>query len=355
MDRELRMGYTSLVSSLAFPLSYIPAFILALRSGSYWSLFAQNAAYALLLLVGLWWAARVQLPHVWRLRWSFDPVLARELLRFGTAVGVASIAGMLVTQFDNFLVGTFAGESTLGFYDRAYRIAQWPSLLVTGVLTRATFYTYTRIQDDPARLKKTVDMTYWLVTVLALPLALAIFASAPELVRLLWGERWIESAVYLRFLAAYSIIRPLIDNAGMLFIAVGQPRRATVSAVIQALALMAFATPLTLKYGAVGTSIGVGIAFVIGFAFISYYVKQTVQLSFREVLAVPLAAASAALIVFLLIDGSAAAQELPLILKILVKSGAAVGVFFTVILILRPGLLSERAGYVWRLFRVKTQ
>jgi O-antigen/teichoic acid export membrane protein len=355
MDRELRLGRTSLVSSLAFPLSYLPAFYLALRSGSYWSLVAQNAAYALFLLIGLWWAARVQLPHVWRLRWSFDPSLAKELLLFGLTVGVASIAGMLVSQFDNFLVGTFIGETTLGFYDRAYRIAQWPSLLVTGVLTRPTFYTYTRLQGDPARLGKTVGMTYWLVTILALPLALGIFVSAPELVKMLWGERWAESSVYLRYLVAYSLVRPLIDNAGMLFIAVGQPRRATVSAVIQALALMVIATPLTLAYGAVGTSIGVGISFVIGFAFIGYYVKQTVALSFREVLAVPLCAALAALIIFLWIDRLAVIQGLPILIKTMVKSGLAVSVFYSVILLIQPGLLFERFGYVWKLFRLKPQ
>jgi hypothetical protein len=99
----------------------------------------------------------------------------------------------------------------------------------------------------------------------------------------------------------------------------------------------------------------VGIAFVIGFAFVSHYVKQTVKLSFREVLAVPLAAAIAALIVYVLIASTAAVQELPPVLIILVKSGAAVGAFYTVILILRPSLLFERAGYVWRLFRVKNQ
>jgi O-antigen/teichoic acid export membrane protein len=353
LDRELHFGWSSLVSSLAFPFSYVPAFWLALHGGRYWSLVAQNATYALLLLAGMWWAARQRLPHVWRLQWRFDRQVALGLIRFGGVVGLATLAGMLVTQFDNFLVGTFVSVATLGFYDRAYRIAQWPSLLVSSVVTRAAFYTYARLQDDPVRLEKTVTMTFWVVVILALPLALAIFASAPDLVRLLYGDRWLPSTLFLRFLVVYSLVRPLLDNAGSLFIAVGQPQRTTFVVASQAVALIVVATPLTLAYGAVGTCVGVGIAFVVGLMLSYHYVRQTVVLSLKDIFAVPALAAVLAMAAYLLLVRRVDLNVLPLVVRVAVKAGFAAVAFFAVMLALQPKQLLERSGYVWRLLRAE--
>ncbi len=353
LDKELHFDRTSLVSSLAFPFSYVLAFWLALHGGNYWSLVAQNATYALLLLVGMWWAARQRLPYVWGLQWRFDRQVALGLIRFGSIVGLATLASMLVTQFDNFLVGTFVSVATLGFYDRAYRIAQWPSLLVSSVVTRTAFYTYARLQDDPVRLEKTVTMTFWVIVILALPLALAIFASAPDLVRLLYGDRWLPSTLFLRFLVVYSLLRPLLDNAGSLFIAVGQPQRATVVVVIQAVALMIIATPLTLAYGALGTCVGVGIAFVVGLALSYHYVCQTVNLSLRDIFAVPALATVLAIVAYVLLGRGVDLNVLPLAVRVVVKAGFAAAAFFAVMLALQPRRLLERSGYVWRLLRAE--
>jgi len=349
LDKELLFGRVSLVTTLAFPLSYVPAFALAVRGGGYWSLVAQNAAYAILLLVGLWWACRRYMPQVWQMRWRFNRVIAREFIRFGAMVGLATIAGTLALQFDNFLVGSLVSVETLGFYDRAYRIAQWPTLLVSSVLTRPAFYAYAKLQDDAARLTKTFTMTSWLITTLALPLALAIFASAPDLVRLLYGERWLPSALFLRFLVVYSLLRPLLDNAGLLFVAVANPHRTTIIRAVQAVVLMAIATPLTLAYGAVGTCVGVGMAFVVGLALSYRYVRRTVALSLRDAFAVPAVAAVLAIGAYLLLARGVDLNVLPLVVRVMVKAGFAAAAFFAVMLAVQPRRLIERSAYIWRL------
>ena len=43
-------------------------------------------------------------------------------------------------MFDTLLVGTISGVAILGFYDRSYRLAHWPTLLVTSVITKALFF-----------------------------------------------------------------------------------------------------------------------------------------------------------------------------------------------------------------------
>jgi lipopolysaccharide exporter len=352
LDKALFFTRVNLVTAIAFPLSYLPAFYLAFHGGGYWALLAQNALYALLLLVGLWLTARRVLADIWNTRWTFSKTLARQFVRFGIFVGAATVFATLVYQFDNFLVGTFVGVETLGYYDRAYRIAQWSSILVSSVLTRTAFYAYSRLQNDLTRLTKTATMSLWIVTMLAVPIALAIFVSADELVLFLFGAKWEPSAIFLRFLVIYSFARPLLDNAHSLFVAVGHPRRMTIITLTQASVIVLAATPLTLQWNAIGTAIGVGITFVVGLAITYYYVRRTLPtLNLRAAFSVPLLAAFVTLFVTVPLAHWLRAQNLPLAIMLVVESACAMLLYFAIVLAARPRETRERAAYVWRLMR----
>lgn len=352
LDKALLFTRVSLVTAIAFPISYLPAFYLAFNNGGYWALLAQNALYAVLLLLGLWFTARRALPAVWKLRWTFSQVLAKRFLRFGILVGLATIFSIIAYQFDNFLVGRFVGLETLGYYDRAFRIAQWSSILVGSVLTRTAFYAYSRLQNDPVRLTRTAQMSLWIVTTVAVPIALAVFVSADNLVLFLFGEKWLPSALLLKFLVAYSILRPLLDDAGSLFIAVGHPRRTTLVVIFQATALVLAATPLTLRFGAVGTAIGVGAAFVVGLVVTYYFMRRTLpELRLREAFVIPLVASVATLVISMLAANRLDALALPLSLSLAVELALTMAVYTGLTFVLRPQLTVERGRYVWGLLR----
>lgn len=354
LDKALLFTRVSVVTAVCFPLSYLPAFYLAWNGGGYWSLVAQNATYALLLLGGLWLAAREALPELWRARWAFSPMLARQFLNFGVLVGLATIFATLVYQFDNFLVGSFVGLETLGYYDRAYRIAQWSSILVGSVLTRTAFYAYSRLQDDPVRLTRTAMMSLWIVTTVAVPIALAIFVTADSLVSFLFGSRWAASALFLRFLVAYSILRPLLDDAGSLFVAVGHPRRTTIVTILQALTIVAAATPLTFALGAVGTALGVGVTFVVGLAVTYYFVRRTLpKLDLRAALFGP----AIATVITIALGWPAAnwvqAQSLGAGVSLFLEGAAVIALYLVLTVALNPRRARERTRYVWRLLRMR--
>jgi PST family polysaccharide transporter len=352
LDKGLAFTRVSLVTAIAFPLSYLPAFYLAFNHGGYWALLAQNATYAVLLLAGLWIVARRELPYFRVRHWRFSKSLATHFVRFGVLVGIATIFATVVYQFDNFLVGTLVNVEALGYYDRAYRIAQWSSILVGSVLTRTAFYAYSRLQNDMVRLTKTASMSLWIVTTLALPLALAIFLSADELILFLFGEKWLPSAALLKFLVVYSFFRPLMDDAQSLFIAVGQPRRTTTITIVQAIVLVLAATPLTIPLGAVGAALGVGISFAVGLAVTYYYVRRTLpSLDLREAFQVPVIAAVVAFSLAMPLSSLVSAQGIPTAVALFVKTSITIAIYLGVTLVLRPAVTRERVRYVLGLLR----
>ncbi len=349
LERELRFAPVSLVQGVAFPLSYAPAFWLATHGGGVWSLVAQNLTYNLLSLVGIAGFVWSWLPHIWQVRWRFSPLLAQKFLRFGIVVGVGMLAGMLLTQLDNFYIGTFVGVTVLGFYDRAYRMAQWPGLLFNAVLARTAFYTYARLQEDKERLQKTVTMVLWLIAIVALPLALVLFVAAPDLIVLLYGERWLPSTLFLRILVVLSVARPFWENAGALFVGLGRPELTTKFTIIQALVLVITGLPLTLAWDATGTCFAVGLAAIAGVLLFYYNMQAEVSLNLWSVLSGPVLAAGLTLLGYVAINRLTGLNDLWLWMRVLVKAGYAVAAFVGLIFLIQPQATRERLQYVWRL------
>jgi len=348
LEKELVFARSTLVVTVALFLSYLAALGLALAGFTYWALVGQVAVNALCGTIGFWWAYRRFGPPA-SLTLRLDGALARWMLRFGLALTLGSMATLVLLQFDNFLVGAFVGTAALGYYTQAYKVAQWPTGLVTHVIARASLPTYAKLQTDTPRLSMAFEMSLWLILTAATPLALAIFASAPDFLRLLYGEVWLPAAPLLRFLIGYSVLRPLLDDTGALFTALGQPRRVTTILTTQAVALILIATPLTLGWGATGTAVAVGITFLIGIALAYYYVNQVLKLDLKWIFGPPLIAALASLALYFAMTRLVDLNVLPLLIRVVVKGGFIAALFLAMTMLLQYRTVFVRLHYLRRL------
>ncbi|MFZ6027453.1 MAG: oligosaccharide flippase family protein [Chloroflexota bacterium] len=353
LNREFFFGWPSLANMIAFPLSYVPAFLFALQGWGVWSLLAQNILYVLLQVIFLTWVARHKVPHLWFTRWRFDWSLAKELLGVGITVSIGSFASYLVGTFDNFLIGTFVGVDSLGFYDRAYRLANWPTLLVTGIIAKMTIYTYARLQDDPVRLKKAVSMSFWLITSLGLPIALALFVAAPDLIAWWYTPLWLPSTIFLRFLVVYGVVQPLIGDAGVLFIAIGKPKLSVIISFAEAAVLVVFGTLLTVLFGAYGTCVAVGLAFLTGLALTYRFVRRIVPLDFWQLWGMPCLAALLTVTGYWLLSHTIDMNAWSVHVRAIAKSAYAAIAYAGIIFAMQPKNTTEKFQYVWTLWRKK--
>ena len=343
LEKELRFGRSTIIISSALLLANLSAIALAWLGAGIWSLVAQLGVNALIGTIGLWWIIPI------RPRLRFSRSLARWLLRFGLTLTFGALATIVLLNGDNFMAGTFVGVAALGYYERAYKVAQWPTGLVTHVVSRAALPTYAKLQDDKPRLSKAFNLTLWVITSIATPLALALFVSAPDFILLIFSPQWSPSGTLLRFLVGYSVLRPLLDDTGALLTATGRPQRVTQLLVTQAALLVLFALPLTLAYGVTGTAVGVGITFLVGVLLAYVFVSEVVTLDWHVAFLPPLLSAMGALVVYwglVQLDLSV----LPLLARVIVKSGLVMAAFALGLLMLQRDT-PERLRYVWRLLR----
>jgi PST family polysaccharide transporter len=351
LDRDLHFKPGSVIGSVILPLSYVPAFWLALTGRGSLSLIGQAVAFALLTFVFYSMFIAWRMRWMFSLRWRFDRAVAQRLLRFGVLSGVAAFLGSMVGQIDNFVVGTRNGAVALGYYDRAYRTAQWPNLLLNTLLARSALFTYAQLKDDAARLRKSVAMVLWLIVSMAAPIALALLLAAPDLILLVYGERWLPAVPPLRLLIVAALLRPISDNAFALFIGTGRPRLAIGIGALQLAIILGLGWVLAGLYGSVGVGMAVILAYVAALAIAYRLTAQQLQLDWVGLFAKPLLAAGLVVAGYLLLNRLLPLNDWPLFVRVLGKGAYAVAGYYLASFLLQPRETLERLRYIRRLLR----
>ncbi len=351
LEKEMQLSRLTLVALAAAVIAYTVAIGLALSGAGLGALLAVNIITTFISIVGVWVVCRRRWPQAFRWRWHFDRQLARRLVQGGLPTGLSLTAlGSIVTQFDNFLIGTFVGVTTLGYYDRAYRIASWPNILLTTIVSRVGFLTFTKVRDDQARLTHAVRLSFWVLLTLGIPIALVLFFGADEVVKILYTNKYSESAYFLRFLTLYSLVWPFVSLGFWLAVSLGNHRRTVVMTAAQAAALMLLGTPLTLQFGANGTLLAVAITMVLAFSLSCQYIFHQVPLSVWSVFGAHAGALVAAIIVLSAILQLPAWNTLPPFVRVMLIGLLGDGTFMLVLFILRPAETRERIRYVRNTF-----
>lgn len=145
------------------------------------------------------------------LRFGFDPVKARQLLRFGAPLAGASIVVFAVQNADQLVVGHVLGVTALGFYALAFNLSSWPLTIFSMPIRTVAPALFSRLQHDQPAMRKTFLACLELVETATLPSCLLISAAAVPLVRLVYGNKWAPAVQALIWLGGLTAIRILFE------------------------------------------------------------------------------------------------------------------------------------------------
>jgi O-antigen/teichoic acid export membrane protein len=131
----------------------------------------------------------------------------RELLGFGMGQSVANLASYFANNGDYMVVGHFLGPARLGLYQRAYELMRFPATIFTSVAGTVLFSAFSRVQDDPERLGRAFRRTLFASAIVLLPASAGLIVLAPEIVRILLGNRWSGIEWPFRIMAVSMLFR----------------------------------------------------------------------------------------------------------------------------------------------------
>ncbi len=143
-------------------------------------------------------------------------------LRYSGYVVGNNIFSGINSGADIFIGGRILGVGVLGGYSLPRDLMLNAAAVINAVVTRVGLPVMAKAQDNPERLKQVYLKTVRMTASINMPIFMATFMLAPEVVRIMFGDRWVESVPLLRALAVWGMLRSTIQPIGSLVFAVGR-------------------------------------------------------------------------------------------------------------------------------------
>lgn len=182
-----------------------------------WSLVFGQIGSAVASVILVW----IILP--WRPRLTVDRSVAGSLMKFGVSVTLIDIVTQITDNLDYVIVGRLFGLVPLSIYTLAYRL---PEMLLIGnlwVMGGVVFPAFSSIQDRPDELRRGFLASVRFVELIAVPICLGLLIAADPIVRVVFGDQWLEAIPVLRVLAIYAWVYSLGYHVGGFYKAIGRP------------------------------------------------------------------------------------------------------------------------------------
>lgn len=201
-------------------------FVAVLTAWLGWEVYAlvASAMLSTWLTMLLYWLVLAQgWRPMWRLRWAE----VRWFVRFGGGMVLNNLINHINSTVDVLLGGRLLGVAPLGLYSVPRNLILQIQSMVNPIFTRVGLPAIASAQHDHAHVRHIYLKMMNLTATLNAPIYVAIGAFSPELVELLFGENFQESAPLLRILAVWGLLRSFANPAGSLVFGLGRVRLGT--------------------------------------------------------------------------------------------------------------------------------
>lgn len=186
-----RQAYASLI---AVATSGAVGVWMAYKGYGVWTLVYQALLNNFLRVLFIWIFSR------WIPKLQFSRQSFRELFGFGSKLLLSTVLHTIYTNLYTLIIGKFFASTELGYYNRSFTIAQFPSVNMTNVIVRAVYPIQCRIQDDMEETKNFFRKYMRMSCYLIFPVMIALCAVAEPLVRLVLTDKWLPMVPMLQLL-----------------------------------------------------------------------------------------------------------------------------------------------------------
>lgn len=217
LHRELNFKAIALRVLVGTTAGGMVGIVMALKGYGVWSLVGQQLAGACVGVVTLWAASP------WRPKLRYSTRHLTDLFGFGVHVMGANVMHFVNQQTDRLLIGFFLGPVALGYYTVGQRLILSIQEIMKQTFPQVLYSTFSRLQDDQNQLYRFLSTALQVVALAAFPAFMFLAVTGPEIVHVIYGARWLESAPVVQMLAIGGLLEAVILFNEPVFKAKGKP------------------------------------------------------------------------------------------------------------------------------------
>jgi PST family polysaccharide transporter len=227
----------------------------------------------------------------------------KGLLGFGANLTGFSFVNYFAQNMDNLLVGRYLGSSALGFYNLAYNLLVLPTSTISAVIGRVMFPALSIIQHDKQLVREAYVAANRYIAAVSFPLMIWVLVSAPQLIRVVFGPKWISVIPLIQIFALAGLEQSIDTNVGWIFTSQGRTDMMFKLGIFTTV-LVVVSFVVGLPYGVEGVVIAYTVAIYLKaypvFAIAFRLIDMTVRYALAPLWSVTLAALTLGIVAFLL-------------------------------------------------------
>lgn len=203
-----------LVKRMEFKKQFLSTFVATIISGAIsvvmaykgfgvWALVTQQILSQVIIVIVLSVIVK------WRPTLVFSISRAITLFSYGWKLLLSSLIDALYNNSRSIIIGRMYDANMLAYYNRG---EQFPSLLVTninGSIQSVIFPTLVAYKEDIQKVKSIVRRAVTLSSFFVFPIMTGLAATAEPIVRIILGDKWLDSVIFIQIACAYFIFWPI--------------------------------------------------------------------------------------------------------------------------------------------------
>lgn len=203
LARNIDFKTLTKVGLLSVILAGIIGIVLAFKGFGIWSLVLQNVCMVFFRSILLWFFNK------WRPSLLFNLKSIKSLFSFGSKLLVSGLLDQFFRNLYYLIIGKAFDATSLGYYNQAYRLQQYPSQNLTSIIQKVTFPVFSKFQDDNKRLKRGYRKVLTSIVYINFPVMIGLMSIASPLFKFLLTEKWIPAVPYFQLLCIVGLFYPI--------------------------------------------------------------------------------------------------------------------------------------------------
>lgn len=215
LERKLQFKELAAVEVVETIVFYGIAVFLAWRGGGVMSYAWAVIFRGIIGIIMIYWLSP------WKIGLALSVSSLKTLLSFGLPYQINSLVATVKDRFINIILWKIIGADGVGIIGWAQTWSQKPLRFIMDNVTRVTFPSFARLQDNPAELRRAIERTLFFITLVTFPVVAGLAIFAPQLILLIpryskWQPALLALVLYCFNSALASISTPLTNTLNAL-------------------------------------------------------------------------------------------------------------------------------------------
>ncbi|AEL26814.1 lipopolysaccharide biosynthesis protein [Cyclobacterium marinum] len=251
LTKQMNFKRMAVINNISNVSSGLLSIILAFSGAGVWSL-AFNSVATFVIAIPLFFNATK-----WYPKFIFEKEAFKEIFGFGIFTTGTVLTNYVISNVDYLLIGKLVSAQALGAYTFAFILTDIFRSKLMGVMNTVFYPLYSKMQDNPASLKKYYLKVVEYNSIVIYPIMIFFILMADPVVLILFGDKWMNSLDPLQILSLAVMVHMMVNSNTALIRGLGKPDLEMKLQVIKAIIYLPMVYYAITNYGILGASIAV--------------------------------------------------------------------------------------------------